>query len=105
MNDSQLSHLSILTALNSMMKSKYLDICVIDQAIKALGTVPDARAYNILRPLHCVHWMDMPSELRDAVPKLIERCINVPAHQFQLTQVSEQSMSTLRLAQAHLLTK
>lgn len=101
MNDQQLTHLSALTALNNMLKGRHFDICVIDSVIKILGTVPDGRAYNILRPLHCVNYMDMPRELRDALPSLIERCIEVPAHQFQITQVKNPDM--LRSASLRLL--
>ena len=92
MNDQQLTHLSALTTLNNMLKARHFDICVIDSVIKILGTVPDSRAYNILRPLHCVNYMDMPRELRDELPSLIERCIEEPAHQFQITQVKNPDM-------------
>lgn len=72
-----------------MMRNTYFDICTLDGAIKALATIPDPAAYLILRPLHCVHWGEMPRELREAVPGLIERCIGIPAHQFLLTQIPE----------------
>ena len=88
MNDTQLAQLSVLTALNKMMRDSHFDICVVDAAVKALGAQPEGRAYQILRTVHCVQWGDMPQELRDAVPKLIERCINVPAYQFQINQVT-----------------
>lgn len=95
MNDDQLTHLSVLTSLNKMMHSSHFSICVIDDAIKALRTVPDSRAYSILRPLHCVSWMDMPSELRNAVPTLIERCLSISAHQFQITQITPREQTTV----------
>ena len=85
MNDQQLAHLAVLTALNRMMLGKYFDLTVIDSAMKVLQTVPDGGAYAILRTLHCIHWEHLPPELRAEVPRLIERCIGVPAHQFQIT--------------------
>ena len=78
----------MLTALNKMMRGQHFSICTIDDAIKALGSRPDGPAYAILRLQHCVNWMDMPPALRAAVPKLIERCLSVPAYQFQLTEVT-----------------
>jgi len=105
MNDAQLSHLSVLTALNEMMLGRRFSICTLDDAIKTLGAVPDGRAYSILRPLHCVEWKDMPCELRDAVPKLIERCINVPAYQFQLTAVTPEQRANLQANTIRLLTR
>lgn len=60
--------------------------------------MPDGQAYKILRTVHCVAWSDMPAELRDAVPKLIERCLRVPAYQFQLTAVSPKAWLACRRA-------
>lgn len=105
MNDTQLGHLSVLTKLNKMMRDSHFDICTVDQAIKVLGSVPDGRAYNILRTLHCVHWSEMPVELREAVPALIERCISVPAHQFQLTRVSPADQALVEAGTIRLLTR
>ena len=44
MTDQQLSYLSVLTALNKMMAGKYFDICTVDTAAQALGTIPDGAA-------------------------------------------------------------
>ena len=46
MTDQQLSYLSVLTALNKMMAGKYFDICTVDTAAQALGTIPDGAAYK-----------------------------------------------------------
>lgn len=97
MDDTKLAQLSVLTTLNKMMRSSRFSICTVDDAVKVLGTMPDRRAYDILSTLHCVEWGDMPTELRDSVPKLIERCINVPAYQFQITELPTQEQR-LRLA-------
>lgn len=105
MNDAQLSHLSVLTSLNAMMTSARFDICTVDAAIKTLGCVPDGRAYTILRPLHCIQWQDMPAELRDSVPRLIERCINVPAHQFQITPKTPERAALVQAGTLKLLTR
>lgn len=105
MTDQQISHLSALTALNRMLIGSYFDICTIDKIVKLLATAPDGRAYRILHTLHCVHWCDMPPELRDAVPRLIERCINVPAHQFQLTQITDPERQLVQAGTLRLLTR
>jgi hypothetical protein len=103
--DSQLTHLAVLTKLNSMMRSGHFSICTIDDAIKALNTVADSRAYKILRTLHCVEWGEMPPELRASVPGLIERCLNVPAYQFNATAISASDQQAVLLATAKLLTR
>lgn len=103
--DAQLAHLSVLTSLNKMMRSGHFSICTVDAAIKVLGTVPDRRAYDILRPLHCIDWSDMPAEVREAVPKLIERCISVPAYQFQLTAVRPEELPRVQAGTLRLLAR
>lgn len=103
MTDDQAAVLSVLTALNKMMRASHFDICTLDAAIKVLRTVPDGRAYDVLRPLHCINWRDMPPELRAAVPGLIERCISVPAYQFQVTPVSKAEQQALYMATAQML--
>ena len=85
MTDDQLAHLSVLTGLNKMMKGSHFSISTIRTAIETLRCVPDSRAMQILEPLHCVNWADMPAEIRDAVPGLIERCLKVPAYQFKVS--------------------
>jgi len=103
MNDDQLTHLSVLTALNRMMRGSHFSICTVDDAAKALGATPDGRAYAMLRTLHCVNWIDMPEELREAVPRLIERCISVPAYQFQITAVAPEQATRAKAATLKLL--
>lgn len=105
MNDSQLAHLSVLSALNKMMAGGHFSICTVDEAIKTLRVIPDSRAMSILRPLHCVEWKDMPTELRDAVPKLIERCLQVPAHQFQVTAMTPERSALVQSGTLRLLTR
>jgi hypothetical protein len=83
-----LKHLSALTALNAMMAKGYFDICTVDSVAELLGvSVRGSDAYKTLRPLHCVHWPQMPQELREAVPGLIQECLGVePAFQFKTLQ-------------------
>lgn len=85
MNDRQLSHLSAITALNEMLRKGTFYISTITEVAETIGASPDTAAMRILRPLHCMKIGDMPQELRDSLPRLIERCLSVPAYQFQIT--------------------
>lgn len=105
MNDAQLAQLSALAALNEMMRSGKFYISTVTEVAKALGSVPDARAMDILRPLHCMDISRMPPELQRALPQLIERCINVPAYQFQLTQLTPEQQQRLQGNTIRLLTR
>lgn len=64
-----------ITALNNMFESGHFSICTIDSVAKVLGVIPDAEAYETLRPLHCVDWQKMPKALRDRVPGLIQQAL------------------------------
>lgn len=105
MNDTQLKHLSVLTALNQMMSGSSFNICTLRDAMQTLGTQGDGAALRILTPLHCIKWHDMPPELREAVPRLIERCLEIPAYQFQITPVSPAEQARVQTATIRLLTR
>lgn len=105
MNDQQLAHLSALASLNEMMRRGRFYISTVTEVAEAIGAVPDARAMDILRPLHCMEISRMPAELQAALPKLIERCIAVPAYQFQLTALTPEQRVRLQGNNLRLLTK
>lgn len=105
MNDQQLAQLSALTALNQMMRKGTFYVSTVKEVARAIGAVPDPRALEILQPLHCTEIGSMPPELQAALPKLIERCINVPAYQFQLTALTPEQQIRLQGNTLRLLTK
>jgi hypothetical protein len=70
-----LKAIAVMVALRKALQdSKHFSICTIDNAIAALGVVPDKEAYTTLRVLHCVDYMDMPRELRQSLPGLVAKC-------------------------------
>ncbi len=70
-----LKALAVMVSLRkALQESGHFSICVVDAAVKALGVVPDKDAYETLRVLHCVDYMSMPRELRDAIPGLVAQC-------------------------------
>jgi hypothetical protein len=73
------------TALKHMVNQGYLCICTIDNILKLTGGVPDKRDYETLRLLHCVHFNEMPDELRRGLPVLIQRVVNAPGLEFVTT--------------------
>ena len=92
MNDRQLAHLSAIASLNDMMRKGTFYISTVTEVAKAIGAVPDPRAMDILRPLHCMEIGRLPPELRDAIPALIERCIGTPAYQFSAHQADNPAL-------------
>lgn len=104
MNDNQLGQISALTALNEMMRKGTFYISTVREVADALKATPDARALEILKPLHCMEISRMPPELREALPKLIERCINVPAYQFQITPLTSEQTARVQMGTIRVLT-
>ena len=75
MMDDETKAMVAITALNKMFDSGSFSICTIDSVAQMLGVIPDAEAYGMLRPLHCVDWQKMPKALRDRVPGLIQQAL------------------------------
>lgn len=74
-----------LASLNKMMRSSFFSICEIDRLGEMLGVpVRSTQAYKLLYPLHCMHWDQMPNEVREAVPGLIKECLGTPVSQFNV---------------------
>lgn len=55
------------TALKHMFEKDYYDICTVDKLIKMTGCHPDRKDYQALNALHCVHFNEMDSDLRQMV--------------------------------------
>jgi hypothetical protein len=72
----KLKQMAAIAALNKMMKQGHFSICTIDSVGKALGVSVQCESYSILSTLHCVDFLDMPPELRSAIPELINKCIS-----------------------------
>ncbi|HKV75748.1 MAG TPA: hypothetical protein VJN95_14600 [Gemmatimonadales bacterium] len=49
----------------------YLDICTIDQCLKVVNVIPPREDYEALRVLHCVHWKEMPTVVREEAVRRI----------------------------------
>jgi hypothetical protein len=78
-----IKQLAAITALNNMMSKGHFSICTIDSIASMLDLNPKNDSYRILHTLHCINFADMPKEIRDAVPGLIQECLGVePNYKF-----------------------
>ena len=59
------------------MKRSFFSICEVRDAAKVLGVPAGGEAYDMLNQLHCVHWADMPLEIRKVVPELIREVLSI----------------------------
>lgn len=86
-----------IAALNKMFEGSHFSICTIDNVAKMLGVRPPKDAYDQLHALHCVHWNEMPRELRDRVTTLIQECLaggeQIP--RFQVASEQNQALAVV----------
>jgi hypothetical protein len=80
-----IQEMAAMTALNKMFKKGYFDICTIDSVADIMKVnTRGGREYTILRALHCVDYKDMPKELYDELPQLIQSCLGIsPIFEFE----------------------
>lgn len=89
---SDLKQLAAITALNTMLKGRYFDVCTITKVAELLDIQPEREAMATLRVLHCMDYDKMPQELRAAVPGLIHQCLAVtPVYQFPMPVLTKAS--------------
>lgn len=89
--------LAATTALNAMFAGKHFNICVIDLAAKLLGVKVHQDSYDVLHALHCIDWHEMPADLREAVPGLVEQALvqGGVAFRFQTPMKAHQAPGSL----------
>lgn len=65
--------LVIATSMRSMLAKGWLSISTIDECLKLAGIIPVGGAYRQLHALHCIHFDQMPRELAEKIPVLINQ--------------------------------
>jgi len=88
------------TALNKMFRSSHFSICTLREVAEMLGIHPEREAYKMLHPLHCVNWADMPRELRDQVPRLVEQALAGGFQAFEVKLPASQALQVIDAAPA-----
>lgn len=72
------------TIVEMLTKRGYFDICTLDKALKTMEIqVQCGKSYSILSSLHCLDYKDMPKELRDSVPMLIQNVIGIESECYE----------------------
>jgi hypothetical protein len=70
-----MSHLQVQiakVAIEKMLAGGHFSISTLHAVGDMLGVNPrQTLAYRMLAPLHCVDYVDMPSDVREAIPGLI----------------------------------
>ena len=78
----EIQKLAARAALKKMSQDGYVCICTIDNILKMTGGIPNAKDYQVLRTLHCVHFREMPPELLRGLPLLIQRVLESDGIEF-----------------------
>ena len=65
----------VRTKMADMMRRGHVDICAIKDMIQLTGVIPDGKALERLRVLHCVDFANMTPALRLEIPRLLQLCL------------------------------
>lgn len=70
-------------ALNKLFEKQHFSICEVDEVMGLLRKGRrNSAVYKQLHALHCVHYADMPDELKNQIPHMINELLtNKPATQ------------------------
>lgn len=66
--------LVIGTAMQAMFKKGWVDITAIRKCLEIASIVAPAEPLRNLEALHCVHFSDMPPELVQRIPGMLQEC-------------------------------
>ncbi|GGC23699.1 hypothetical protein [Pseudoduganella buxea] len=92
--DQHIKELAVIAALNNMIKGKYFRMSVIDAAAKLLERHASGDAYDVLHMIDFVYFENMPVELRDSIPGLIQDVLGTSPI-FRFTSVNKGFMIDL----------
>lgn len=65
------TRLVVGTAMRAMIQKGWINISAIQDCLKLSGIIPHAGSLSLLQALHCVHFTDMPDELRERIPGML----------------------------------
>lgn len=66
------------TAIASMLKQPFFDICVVREVSKVIGSRHQGQAFEMLKALHCVHFSQMPPLVLESIPGLLREVFESP---------------------------
>lgn len=99
-NLDELARLAALASLNKMLKQKHFDICVVRDIGDLFGIpVRNTEEYQILHTVHCLDYRDMPKQLREAIPGMVRKILQLPptydieATEVKVTEVAPEKAS------------
>jgi hypothetical protein len=71
----EVKRMVVLTALKKLLNNDNFYITDLRKIAELVGVPDSGPAWQLLSPLSCVKYHDMPKELRDAIPHLINECL------------------------------
>ncbi len=76
-------------SLDKMFQRGWFDICVVSECAKLLkvSLFNTSHTMDRLRVIHCVHWDQMPVELREMIPEMISEVFTEGAYTALANQI------------------
>lgn len=69
---------AVRLGLRKMFKGSYFDICTVKACADAAGVTIPGELKESLHAMHCVHWSDMTSEMRQEVVRRVVGIFSEP---------------------------
>ena len=71
----KLQILAAQAAIDKMISRGSFSICTIDKILEMTTGIPDKKDYQVLSLIHCVRFSDLPKELLEELPAIMQRVL------------------------------
>lgn len=75
MDGNEIIMAAVTTSLNRMFKIGWVDVICIKECAGLLDQNPEGKALDVLETLHCVYFKDMPRDLVETIPLLVNEVL------------------------------
>lgn len=71
----EVKRLVMLQATKKLFTNQHFSISTLREIAEIINVPTKGPAWNLLQPLHCVNYDDMPDQLRESIPHLVNECL------------------------------
>ncbi len=71
--------LVVMQAVKHLLHERHFSVCQLDKVLDLMDAPRKSEAYRLLSALHCVNYTDMPADLRNRIPHLINEALRPQA--------------------------
>lgn len=65
----------VMQATKKLFDENHFSICTVRKIAEIIGAPQSGPAWKMLDALHCINYADMPQDLRESIPHLVNECL------------------------------